>query len=765
MADQEDQGPDSSDQPPSSPRPPTYTGPFLFVNKNATNLRSRQKDEVFAVRSHAMQIARRSRKPSKAEGSKPLIEKAPGEVNLARSEEVEEPSQGQSTGPTERRAIGQAQPSLGSTVSRTPVSEPRPTNSRSSSTRLQTARISSAARSQPRAAATQVTTTTPVLAQLLVSIVAHTMGSGPSTPLGISSSDPFSAAALPISSFFNSLLQFWRLAYMSNFWPSAIYLDPMHEIPQLVDDWIRTAVTSNPAMLHGLFAGTLSFITNYLPASAATPVLWARGMHHHGKCLEFTRSRLAMQGVSGEEALGMIHQSTTFSFHCGDFDASSVHRVASARILNTLEHGLESVHPVLKSLLIICDTLIATHKPKRPSLDVEFWAPGSWHDEDSLRPFDASFDFDPSDYTQSDRDLLFFTEPVYGPESEDITVQIQGLVSLQREALCACDLAARLTASEGVASADPIYSWLALRHYALVCHCASLYMDMMECEPDPHTIPLSLHLRTVLPSCILLATTYSFQLIMRCNMESHCMSYIPFHHLRSRLTLMMTLMGEARRMLSEDMLRVPTETLLFLFFAGAVAEEINEQLLRFSSADPSQYGAAPATPAPANLLHMRWFSVHFSMVLQRLGIADWEAAQDVLGKFVYDERTMDRHVQVLVGKRSEFLGVLSGGGGAVGGRGGASQGGSTSGGAIPGGPFLGQHDPGASSSSQVFPPVPNSEYQESVTAMPPISALSPITGQDFAAGFWEHMGLGMDLEVDRMEQGGEEQIDEDVNFD
>lgn len=550
---------------------------------------------------------------------------------------------------------------------------------------------------------------------------------------------------------------------MSNFWPAAIYLDPTHEIPQLVDDWIRTAVTSNPAMLHGLFAGTLSFITNYLPASAATPVLWARGMHHHGKCLEFTRSRLAMPDVSDEEALGMIHQSTTFSFHCGDFDASTVHRVASARILNTLEHGLESVNPVLKSLLIVCDTLIATHKPKRPSLDVEFWAPGSWHDEDSLRPFDASFDFDPSDYTQSDRTLLFFTEPVYGPESEDITVQVQGLVNLQREALWACDLAARLTASEGVASADPIYNWLSLRHYALVCHCASLYMDMVETEPDPHTIPLSLQLRTVLPSCILLATTYSFQLIMRCSMESHCISYIPFQHLRNRLTLMMTLMGEARRMQPADMIRVPTETLLFLFFAGAVAEEINEQLLLSPFADQGQYGGAPSAPAPANLLHMRWFSVHFSMVLQRLSITDWEAAQDVLGKFVYDERTMERHVHVLVGKRSEFLGVLAGGGG-VGGRQSVGQGGRTGGGAMPDRSFPGQQDPGASSSSQVFPPMLNSQYQESVPAMPPVSALSPITGQDFAAGFWEHMGLGMDLEADRMEQGGEEEVEADLNF-
>ncbi|KEF52631.1 uncharacterized protein A1O9_11474 [Exophiala aquamarina CBS 119918] len=763
MADPEEQGPNSSDPPPSSPRPPTYTGPFLFVNKNATNLRSRQRDEVFAVRSHAMQIARRSRKPSKVEAGKSLNEKAAENVDLVQNKEGEGPDQGQSTAATEQRAIGQAQPALGSPIPRSQrpaTGKSHPTGSRRNSGRLHVARTSSASgRSQPQAAAAQLTATTPLPAQILASIMHHAMGFGPSAPLGNISPGPFSAAALPISSFFNSLLQFWRLGYMSNFWPATIAWDPAHDVPQLVDDWIRTSVSSSPAMLHGLFAGTLSFITNYLPTSAATPVLWARGMHHHGKCLEYTRSRLAMPGVSGEEALGMIHQSTTFSFHCGDFDASSVHRVASARILNTLEHGLESVHPVLKSLLILCDTLISTHKPKRPSLDIEFWAPGSWHDEEALRPFDESFDFDPSDYAQSDRELLVFTEPVYGPELEDPTVQLQGLVNLQREALCACDLAAQLTEGDGVAIADPIYSWLALRQYALTCRCAGLYMDMVESEQEPHTIPVEVHLRRVLPSCILLATSYTFQLILRCSMQSPCISYIPFHHLRNRLTLMMTLMGEARRMQSEDMMHVPTETLLFLFFAGAVAEEINEQLLRSPPANPEPYGRVPSASAPASLLHIRWFSVHFSMVLQRLGLADWEAVQDILERFVYDRRTMDKHVQVLFGKRSEFLGVLSGGS-AVDAHRSTNQVESPSGGAMLGGSFLGQQDPGASSDSQVFPPVSDPDYEGSMVAMHPGSALSPITGQDFAAGFWEHMGLGMDLEVDRMGAEQDEEAEE-----
>lgn len=203
----------------------------------------------------------------------------------------------------------------------------------------------------------------------------------------------------------------------------------------------------------------------------------------------------------------------------------------------------------------------------------------------------------------------------------------------------------------------------------------------------------------------------------------------------------------------EETIRIPTETLLFLFFAGAVAEEIMG--LRYApSADSSlnNPGLTPATAGPANLLHLRWFSVHFSMVLQRLGITDWRAAQDVLAKFLYDERTMGGHVRALFAKRSEFLGVLSiGEGGGREGHPSASQGDA---GATSGTSFLGQQgaSPGigasASSSSQTFPPGSSSKYLQTAPSMPAISALSPIAAPDFEAGFWEHMGLGMDADAD-----------------
>ena len=130
-------------------------------------------------------------------------------------------------------------------------------------------------------------------------------------------------------------------------------------------------VINNPALLHGLFAGALSYITNYLPLMDNTPLLWARAIHHYGKMSRETRIQLARPGVGAEQALILIHGMTNVSFHCQDLDSCQVHRTASIRLLHSVDGGLDSLQPVLKYILVLCDSLIASHVPKRPSLDVD----------------------------------------------------------------------------------------------------------------------------------------------------------------------------------------------------------------------------------------------------------------------------------------------------------------------------------------------------------------------------------------------------------
>ncbi|OAP59013.1 hypothetical protein AYL99_06310 [Fonsecaea erecta] len=653
-------------------RPPAYTGPFLFVNKNATNLRSRQREEVFAVRSHAMQIARRSRKPT----SRP------------KSSESESQAQPESTTPASPRA----QTSVPS-----PTSEPIPSiqnileqqakgvlqyQQRQSQTRQPDPSQSQSATHEfpalsPRSSTLRPSTSNLLPAEYAASLAQLTTAASPPSLIPSGASDPIGATQLSPDAFFNSVLQFWRLCYMSNFWPAHIYFDLSHRAVQFTDGWIRNMVINNPAMLHGLFSGALSYITNYLPPTDNTPMLWARAIHHYGKCLEETRAQLARPGISTEEALSLIHGMTTFSFHCHDLESCQVHRAASMRLLQSLEGGLESLHPVLKYLLILCDSLTASHVPRRPSMDLESWAPKPWAEEPSLRPLDHLFSFDAHVYEETDHAI--FPLAAQGDDNNS-SQHLLELINWHREALAANELAFALAdtssspnmsesaGESGQDRADLIYTWLSLRQYALSCLSSHRYMDIMESEDHEQSLLAQIH--DVFHSSIVLATSYMFQFVMRYGMNAPSMAYIPCHHLRTRLDLLMALMSQHRRIQAAEVGKdgggrrpaspVPTDALLFLFFAGAVVEESDGPNRVQAPPHITRAGVipSPAVEHPGDIIHARWFSVHFAMVLQRSNIEAWENVRRVLKRFVYVERVLDRFLQVLVTRKLEFLAAL-----------------------------------------------------------------------------------------------------------
>ncbi|EXJ67216.1 uncharacterized protein A1O5_09863 [Cladophialophora psammophila CBS 110553] len=653
-------------------RPPAYTGPFLFVNKNATNLRSRQREEVFAVRSHAMQIARRSRKPSSQAKSSERGSQAQSGPTSSESPAAQTGAPSPTAEPIpsiqdilEQQARGVLQYQQREAQRREPEQS-----------RRQLATHESPALS-PRSSTFPLSTSNLLPAEYAASLAQLNLAASPVPLISSGASDPSVAAQLSPDTFFNSVLQFWRLCYMSNFWPAPIYSSPSHRAVQSTDGWIRNMVINNPAMLHGLFSGALSYITNYLPRTENTPMLWARAIHHHGKCLEETRAQLARPGISTEEALSLINGMTTFSFHCQDLESCQVHRAASMRLLQSIEGGLESVHPVLKYLLILCDSLTTSHVPKRPSMDVESWAPKPWSEEPSLQPFDHLFSFD--DQVSEETDMAIFLLAEHDEES-DYTQHLLELINWHREALAANDLAfvlADTSGSPGIAEsvgeggqdpADPIYTWLSLRQYALICLSSDMYVDFIETEV--HGRSLLSQMLCVFHSGIVLATNYMFQFIMRYSMNAPSMAYIPYHHLRNRLDLLMALMGQYRRLQVAAAGKrrsgrgqtnpIPTDTLLFLFFAGAVVEESDGPNRVQAPHHITRAGviSSPSVEHPGDLINERWFSVHFAMVLQRLNLEAWENVRQVLKRFIYAERVLDRFLQVLVTRKLEFLAAL-----------------------------------------------------------------------------------------------------------
>ncbi|KAJ9611314.1 hypothetical protein H2200_004498 [Cladophialophora chaetospira] len=662
---------------PPDKRPPAYNGPFLFVNKNATNLKSKQREEVFAVRSHAMQIARRSRKPSSQAQSKSQERE---KRTQAEAQSPESPPVQDTVGSPAAEALPSVQGILEQQAMGVRQYQQR---QQSNSSRRQAMphqpprrRLSLALPGGPTPGPAPSSGLLPIdhaaaLAQLTISASPSSMSPGGPGPSG-----------LPSDSFFNSVLHFWRLAYMSNFWPAHIYLNTSHKAVHFTDGWLRDMVINNPAMLHGLFAGALSYITNYLPPTENTPMLWARAIHHYGKCLEETRVELARPGIGTEQALSLVHGMTTFSFHCQDLESCQVHRTASMRLLQNLEGGLESVHPVLKYLLILVDSLIAGHVPKRPSIDLDSWSPKPWAEDVSLRPFDSMFGFDPQLSCRTDMTVfLLYSDPKMDDYSDDLLE----LINWHREALVANELAFNLThtspaGSPGITEsgigevrdrADPIYTWLSLRQYTLSCLTSGMFADLL--EDDNHEPSLSSQLHRTYHACVALATSYLFQFVMRRDMDAPCMAYIPYHHLRTQLELLLALMSQFRRTSISSATPggpgrgavnpIPTDGLLFLFFAGALGEEYDGPSRVRTAHSIARAGviASPTLEHPSDLINERWFSVHFSMILQRLNVDTWENARSILKRFVYQERVLDHYLQFIVARKLEFLAALVGG--------------------------------------------------------------------------------------------------------
>jgi hypothetical protein len=669
MADQD------SGQPPRDQRPPSYNGPFLFVNKNAKNLKSKQRDEVFAVRSHAMQIARRSRKPAQPK-PQALDRNASSDSRVPDSPPVQPSIESPTAGLIPSIQDLLEQQVVGVRQYQQMQSQPgRPSLSRrqSSSHQQQSGSPSSTI---PFKASFPPTTTTNLLpaehaAALSRLNIAASPGASPGNPEILNSN------RLP-DNFFNSLLQFWRVVYMSNFWPASVYLNSSHRAVQLLDDWLSDTVINNAALLHGLFSATLSYITNYLPSTDSTPILWARAVHHYGKCLEETRIQMAQPGIGTELALSLIHGMTTFGFHCQDWDSCQVHRTASMRLLQGLEGGLESVHPVLKYRLIHFDALIASRLSKRPSIDVDSWAPKPWAEEDSLRPLDGMFASDALGARRTDLTVFLLGDD---DPMNDYAEDLLELIGWHREALAASELAFTLTLTSSATppsslayrprkrcdDADTIYTWLSLRQHALSCLCSHMLLDLLDGD-DPE-LPLPAQIRRVYHKCVLLATSFLFQSIIRCGNDAKYLSYIPYHNLRTQLELLLVLMSQyqkaptsptgAGRTGRGPVNPIPTDGLLYLFFAGAIGETADGvSRAAHHVARSGVIHSPPGDEHAGDLISERWFSVHFAMVLQRLNIDHWEHAQQILKRFLYAARVLDQFLCVLVERKLEFLAAL-----------------------------------------------------------------------------------------------------------
>jgi hypothetical protein len=353
------------------------------------------------------------------------------------------------------------------------------------------------------------------------------------------------------------------------------------------------------------------------------------------------------QSILDLGTLRAIYLAAMMHFFAGEVEECDLHAKAMFTIVSRLG-GLGSLDQTLALRLVILDTMLAHGLLQRPRFSTSEWDPGPWSTQTFVAPFGLSSSLHFEDY-------MLQNSPIH----PDIPSGLRPYLKGHREVLRAGHLARRLrhpstqAAQTSAMLSDGIQQWILVRRYAVSAHCVSLYHDIPEwdCCQCPGEEEGKSHgdVNVALQQSLCLAIEYCQRVIFLCAWEKVAV-YIPFHHLRTSLTRVL-------RGLKEDTaasglgLEEHGEALFFLFFVGAVGEELG--LVDFDSRKTNTNTAAAAATATsaAGLLSDRWFSKHMATVAVKIGCVEFDATKALLSRFLYDAIALDRTLAALIAGR------------------------------------------------------------------------------------------------------------------
>ena len=279
--------------------PEVFQGNFLFVNKNATNVKSRSPDEAFTIGSHVCgEYARWRRvarvKPGRitqfAHSGLPRTLRTSDDVNGEKDGAIKvnvEDFPNARSEETRTHWRNTPPPVLGTTRSVTG----RSTKSSTSGTDEEAEAAQTSARfpgnyaPDSNAEAFMLTRTR---TKQRCEVPDRSLWPSPRTILQKGNSDPFSAAALPISASISSLINVWQGVYLETVWP--VDAGAASRTPALLS-WqndCRDAI-ADKARLHALLTWTLMLQISSLPESSNRSKLLLEYFAYKNKCLESLR--------------------------------------------------------------------------------------------------------------------------------------------------------------------------------------------------------------------------------------------------------------------------------------------------------------------------------------------------------------------------------------------------------------------------------------------------------------------------------------------
>ncbi len=334
-----------------------YNDSFLFINKEAKDIGVRDKNQDFAVRSHVNRPYRRWQRRLRDKALK-LNDTFSRRWPRASSSSFSTLAPKQKLPLHSQRISTRLQPRTPAPQSTT--STWRAGRAPAAQQRLKEAQTARLIRDHPLGLSQVGNVAVPCPPTDLSSLQLRGPARNPSVDslslLGNGSSDPFSAAALPITALHHDLIRVWEHRFY-------MALCPPGQSPRLAittnSMWlteIRGAVADR-TQVHAIFASALTYMLRTMPPSQDQRKASSMAYEHKVACLSSLRSLMA-QSILGPGTLGAIYLAAMMHFFAGEVNECDLHAKAMFTIVSRLG-GLRCLDQTLALRLVMLDTMLA----------------------------------------------------------------------------------------------------------------------------------------------------------------------------------------------------------------------------------------------------------------------------------------------------------------------------------------------------------------------------------------------------------------------
>lgn len=509
--------------------PQFFQGNFLFVNKNATNLKSRSPDEAFTIGSHIFGRYARWRKVARVKPRRVTYFAQPVTKAAAKGATAVRNDERRTTTPRSRTSPAPVSSTTRSTMRR--PSEPS-TVGRNQEVEAPQGSAGSDSKHALDPCALAVRSTRARLKQHS-ELLNRSLQASLRSPLQKGNSDPFSAAVLPITPFMAFLINVWQRVYLETVWP--IDASAASRAPALLS-WQNDCrdVIANKARLHALLTWTLMLQISSLPKSSNRAELLLEFFIHKDKCLESLRRELS-QGVTHLNMVPVLWHLTGAEFYSGDLNTAIVHFSALKSMVESCG-GLQALPWAMQKLVVVADMTLSQVKMEPLLFSVEQWDPGS------IFP----------NLSNAEAQTLARSPRLTGNSHFELPESVTDIFRDYRELLAVYELVE--TMPDEFRKTE-LLCWAQFRQYALNSRVTKRRIDIA-------VAPIAMG-RLTSELCICVAVDYFQQLLWHTRHKART-EHVPFHHPRPSFDVLLP---------NKDL--VSPHLTLWIYFLAATVEQID----------------------------------------------------------------------------------------------------------------------------------------------------------------------------------------------